>query len=358
MITTRFPMFAVLTGLLTLSACNPDQSTSPAGDELKRQVASLGLSPFGIEDHGDYVIVEGDIRIDKKALLQSATLDTPTPNGKNPQHPVFQYYTNALVSETNAAQIRVNLSAIEGAADWAQSVRNAIADYNAAGSGVLISEGTPADVTYSAISSFQDPNTIAVASWPSGGKPGSTIQLARNWDGLTLGEKELTMVHELGHTIGLRHDNALVLEGHAGIGANLVQGTPTEDPNSVMLRALNGRTWSGFSQYDVIALKRLYNPIRPTMIGPTMIASSRLCTWTVNTTGGVPPYTYSWYVNGPGQFSPNSGTQQAFQSYVSSVSGTYYITVNVTDATGWSNGRAMPATHTGFGGSYDHTYCQ
>ena len=49
---------------------------------------------------------------------------------------------------------------------------------------------------------------------------------------------------------------------------------------------------------------------------------------------------------------------QTFQTEGNTFSGTFYMFVNVTDATGWSNGTARPVQDTGFGGSYDHNYCQ
>jgi hypothetical protein len=360
-----------LRGLLLVSAsatafaCSTDRATAPSTDDLANRVTALGFSSKGMEDHGDYVVVEGDIMLEKSSLFSAAPIN-PTDGKSAPNRPTYQYYTNALVSDNYVRNIVVDLTGIAGASNWADAARNAIADYNASGSAIHMSEGSPGDITFSSVYQFSpgDDSTIARASWPvqgsPSGKPGPTIRVAQYFNDFfpNVGQKEKILVHEFGHTIGLRHDNALNTEGAGSLGANHISGTPVSDPNSVMVPYYDGYPWSGFDQYDLLALKRLYNPINPTMTGPAMIASSRLCTWTVNTVGGVPPYTYSWYVFGPGQFSPNSGTQQTFQSITSSVSGSYYISVNVTDATGWSNGRALPATHTGFGGSYDHTYCQ
>jgi hypothetical protein len=354
----RLPMVAVTAGLLILGACSTDQTTSPPADDLKRQVAALGLDPIGMEDHGDYVIVEGDIRIEKSALFQKR--EAPEQDGKSPRRPVFQYYTTALVSETSVAQIKVNLSSIEGASDWAQAVRNAIADYNAAGSRIHMSEGTPADITYSSISSFGDPNTIAQASWPSGGKPGATITIARNWDGLTAGQKELTMVHELGHTIGLRHDNAQQLEGDAGIGAHLVPGTNPQDANSVMQAFLNGRSWSGFSQYDLIALRWLYNPITITFSVPTVVGSGTTCRFEATPSGGTAPYTVEWNSvdSQASQFYPKSGTGTPFYTHNYGQSQSYYYAyVTVTDAAGLSRAGSVGGQVASYGGTFDSSHC-
>jgi len=165
------------------------------------------------------------------------------------------------------------------------------------------------------------------------------------------------MVHELGHTIGLRHDNA-PSEGSQGVGYWQITNTPASDPNSVMQPALNGTTWTGFSSYDLIALTQMYNPVSITR--PGTVAANKYCTWTAYVNVGVPPYTYSWQVQPPasGTFSPVFGSQQSFTTYTgSSYSGGVYISVTATDANGSSWQRTVQATDTGFGGSYDATYC-
>ena len=77
-----------------------------------------------------------------------------------------------------------------------------------------------------------------------------------------LGSKSYNMVHELGHCIGLRHTNWDIRgEPINPWGANLIPGTPSQDPNSVMNGGTANNVYLGFSSYDIIALQYLYPEI-------------------------------------------------------------------------------------------------
>jgi len=103
------------------------------------------------------------------------------------------------------------------------------------------------------------------------------------------------MAHELGHTIGLRHDNAPNIEEDGGIGTHFISGTLEQDLNSVMIAIYDGRNWAGFSQYDLIALRTLYPiPFSVTVSGPFSIPRYQSSQYTANTVAGSAPITYQW----------------------------------------------------------------
>ena len=140
----RAPLRISLTLLFTVASCT-DSSSKSATSSLDQRVRSLGFDPNGMEDHGAYVVVEGDIRLDKESLLLAPALEE---NARltAPSQPSFQYNTTHIVSGTNVGQITVDLSAIEGVSDWAQAARNAIADYNATGTRIQMMEASPGDI--------------------------------------------------------------------------------------------------------------------------------------------------------------------------------------------------------------------
>jgi len=175
---THFRLIAVVAAGGVLGAC-ADNVTAPPRDDLARRVRELGFQTEGMVDHGTYVVVEGDIRLEKNDLF-SVSSGKIAPTRAN-----YQYMTTQIVSEMNARQITVNLANIEGVSNWASAVRSAIADYNATTTGVRMSEASPADITFSSTGSLGG-GAIAQASWPvngsPAGKPGPTITISQAYN--------------------------------------------------------------------------------------------------------------------------------------------------------------------------------
>ena len=178
-----------------LAACSDAPTAAPAHDALlARQVAALGFRADMIEDHGDFVLVEGDIYFSKAQLRGAGTQQSA---GLQPR---FQYTTNNLVSNSKIYQIRVDLSGLNSQPGWQSAARDAIAHWSGiASSHVEMVEGTPADITVGTTCTSW--NVAAFASFPSGGNPGSTIYVNTCFGySTTHAQKVHNMVHELGHT--------------------------------------------------------------------------------------------------------------------------------------------------------------
>lgn len=229
----------------TLSA--PDSALASA-------ILANGFNPAGAYLDGDFVVVEGDIRIRKSML------GTPPHRGHG-EGPAHQYHTNNVVSQSVMARgIRVDVSGLSGNAGWQTAARNAIYQYSIThNTKIHISETGPADITFVLVSSLPY-NAIGQGAWPSGGLPGTTIYASAAYNGLSTSQKTWVMVHEIGHNLGYRHSNWQTMDGYEPAGANWIPGTPTgNDASSVMRTGVSTvPSWGGFSTYDGVANRYLY----------------------------------------------------------------------------------------------------
>lgn len=256
-------LLAALT--LIFSACEKDNTEATPNASLSKtteeptmkRLLAMGFAPQNIVDKGDYYLVEGDISFDK----QKSVPVTPTAPGVIVQSQ-DQAHTYELIRYDRQPNVTIRIDA-SFPAQWQGDVVDAVNDWNAIeGSRVdlTLTTSNTADITIRGVPSLEN-DAFGKSEFPSNGAPG--YQVLINFNNSPDTRRRTTIVHEIGHCMGLRHTNLYARgEGASDIGGVFITGTPSEDPNSVMNsgdqpnRQIAG--WQGFSQFDVIAFQNLY----------------------------------------------------------------------------------------------------
>lgn len=264
---------------------NPDTTQSSKDGSLYKQLLKSNFKKEDIRDMGDYFLVENDIVFSKTLeydILSSIKLQhnngliTDESGVLKSSITQNQYSTNSLVSFVVQPMIAVAIDKSmpakgSGADDWHTEIEQAIQHWNSVINSrvnfVLVPVGTPdTHITIFPDGDTLDYRVIAAADFPQkNGQPGPRIRVNLDFlNNVTVssGQKIYNIVHELGHCIGFRHSNwqssGESVDSNKNLGANLVPGTVTNDQYSVMNGGTALNSWSGFSNYDKIALSGLY----------------------------------------------------------------------------------------------------
>jgi len=293
---------------------NPTAGRTDADKEsLVEAVRAMGLRTDMIEDHGDFLLVEGDIYLPKAELRRRSS---------DPLNPRFQYTTNNIVSNAKIYQIVVDLSGLSSQTAWQTAARDAISHWSGiSNTHVKMVEGSPGDITVSTTCTAS--NVAAYASFPSGGNPGSTIYVNTCFGySTTSAQKVHNMVHELGHTISFRHSNYTQLGESAGTdGANHIFGTPTSGnaTGSVMNGGTALNSWAGFASSDVTATQKRYPIPGPSGLSITDSNGTPLISWSA--LSGATGYTVSLIT-----FNTHNGSYtNHFVSQITTTTNTSYL---------------------------------
>ena len=274
--------------LLIAAGCsdNPAAVRAEVEESLVAAVGKLGFRTDMIEDHGSFLLVEGDIYLPKSQLRDAQ------PEQRGPR---YQYTTTNLVSSSKVYQIKVDLSGLSSQTAWQNAARDAISHW----SGItdthveMTESSTSPDITVS--TTCTSSSIAAYASFPSSGNPGATVYVNTCFGySTTHAQKVHNMVHELGHTIGFRHSNYTQLGESAGTdGANHVYGTPTSGnaTGSVMNGGTALNSWAGFATSDLTATRSRYPIPGPGGLSVTNSSGTPLISW--NAVAGATSYKVS-----------------------------------------------------------------
>jgi hypothetical protein len=166
------------------------------------------------------------------------------------------YNTGKLVS-LNRMRINVFLDNSIGTDLQTQSV-NAINELNGINNCALffvrVFTANQANITIRSDFGAESANVLGRAGFPSNGRPFNTVTL--NVDRLPdfgADVRRNTIVHELGHCVGLRHTN---WQARRESGAVNIPGTSANDTGSIMWHSISGG--GAFSAGDLVAFRALF----------------------------------------------------------------------------------------------------
>jgi hypothetical protein len=279
----------LLAGVLAACSDAPTGAAPESEATLAQQVAALGFRADMIEDHGEFVLVEGDIYLSKEQLRTATLVD-----GDDPLRPGFQYRTTNLVTQANVHDIVVDLSGLSSQTAWQTAARDAMTHWNGTGSNVLMTEGS-AGVDITVATTCTSSNIAAYASFPASGNTGPTIYVNTCFGYSTTSAQQVhNMVHEFGHTLGFRHSNYTQQGESAGTeGAVHIWNTPTSGnaTGSVMNGGTALNSWAGFAASDLTSVRSIYPIPAPVITSVVNSGGFPLITW--NAAPGAVSYTVS-----------------------------------------------------------------
>lgn len=217
----------------------------------------------------DEHVTLGDFALQLDEIEAAQKKDKEDSGGRTSQYVVN---TTGVVSFANVMDITYfidpSVSPIESGA-WVNAINTATQNWeditNCRVNYQSVASAGAADLIFYSSSSTSLPacarnlpgGVYAMAEFPGSSQSGRWISINPSDVSDTQGNRETVIRHELGHTLGFRHNNAGATEpanpsscGNSILGANLLSGTPTSDGSSVMVPSIGTTTTINFSTND------------------------------------------------------------------------------------------------------------
>jgi hypothetical protein len=247
---------ALLAGV-ALVGCGVDPQAE--NQEIVSNLVEAGFPADDIRIVDDLVYVGNDSHV----TLQASREMLQSPEGKE------QYSTTNLVG-TGVTKICINpTSSFNSYSRLSQGLDLAIANYNSLGLRIFFARGPTTGCTAN-ITATTTTGAGGSAGFPTGGLPYGTINIGTGLQSYSLDVNEHVITHELGHCIGFRHSDyynraiscggSASNEGTAGVGANLIPGTPSTATvgGSIMNACFRSTETGEWTSSDITALNYLY----------------------------------------------------------------------------------------------------
>jgi hypothetical protein len=239
---------------VVLSGCGTGADPQSESEEIISNLIDRGYSADDIRVVEGAVYLGGDAQVPLEASREML---------QRGEGSAEQYRTSNLVG-SSVTKICLNpTSTFNSYSRLSQGLDLAIANYNVLGLRLTFARGPTTGCTAN-ISVRTMTGTGGTSGFPSGGLPYSIITLGTGLQSYSVDVSEHVITHQLGHTLGLHHTDLSSpascsgSDGSAGVGAILIPGTPTSDPQSVMNSCFATSATGEFSYYDQVALNYLY----------------------------------------------------------------------------------------------------
>jgi hypothetical protein len=250
---------AVSCSAFVLGCASEPQGNSP--EDIQEIVDNLGQAGYPASE----IKVVGDevyVGLDALVTLEASREMLQTDAGSHEQ-----FRTTNLVAAT-VDTICVDGSRFRG--DFGAALDRSIAAYNALGLSFTMRRTRGAEAGCDALISGRLSGPVGgVSGFPSGGLPFPNFQVGKGTINFGINTTAHVIIHELGHTVGLRHSDFFNRsiscgaggdEGQAGVGAIHIPGTPEDAVvgGSIMNSCFRSVEAGAFTATDATALQTLY----------------------------------------------------------------------------------------------------